>query len=347
MKSKGITDLYLPSKVAYHVKVLLGSVLTTTFFSLMRGINPINREFPQILLLIFVQFEIYIWIGSRFFNIEKSGSAGEFLRKTFLRLVVYYLIVLVIASIIVTLYIFIIFKVSGANLYDFFPNLIHRESKGFIVAFAGGILFGTLIFFFFQWFDALKREQKLKEEKLIFRYETLKNQVRPHFLFNSLNTLSSLVDGNDHAEKFIQKLSGIYRYMLDNIDRSEVSLAEEIKFARDYFYLQQIRDEKKIMLEIKGIPEREMKILPFSIQILIENALKHNSATREQPLTIRLFSEGRYIIVSNNLQKKLNLEESMGIGLKNLGERIRLATGKDLIIESGNNEFTVKLPLLS
>ena len=346
MDSRGITDLFLPRKLAYHVKIIIGSVLTTAFFSLLRGNRLTGPEFLQIFLLLFIQFEIYIWLGFRFFNLSRKGSAGEYLRRVIFRLVVYYLIVLFIAALIIVAYTYFLFVVHHWETGNFLTDLFRNESRGFIIGFTGGILFGTITFFFFQWVDALKREQKLREEKLVFQYETLKNQVRPHFLFNSLNTLSSLVGNNEPAEKFIQKLSGIYRYLLDNMEKDRVSLEEEVRFATGYFSLQQIRDEEKIKLVQPDLPARTYEILPISLQILIENALKHNSATREAPLIIRISLEDKdYLTVSNNLQKKLNLERSNGLGLKNLRERIKLATGRDLVIEEGK-EFTVKIPLM-
>ena len=346
MSTRGITDLFLPRKIAYHVKIIIGSVLTTAFFNLLKGGGIYSRDFFQIFLLLFIQFEIYIWLGERFFNISQKPSTREFLRRTILRLIIFYLIVLLIASVIIIIYTYLIYLIHGWAVDNLIVRIFEEQSKGFVVGFTGGALLGTMVFFYFQWLDALKREQKLREEKLVFQYETLKNQVRPHFLFNSLNTLSSLVGENEQAEKFIQKLSGIYRYMLDNVEKDKVSLEEEMKFAADYFLLQQIRDEEKIRLEQKVPSGHEYKILPISLQILIENALKHNSATRQDPLIIRVSMEGNdYISVSNNIRKKMNLERSNGIGLKNLSERVKLATGRNLIIEEGH-DFVVKVPLI-
>ena len=170
------------------------------------------------------------------------------------------------------------------------------------------------------------REQKLREEKQVFQYETLKNQVNPHFLFNSLNTLSSLVVTKPSlAETFINKLSYIYRYILENKDIEFVDLKTEIEFAEDYFYLHKIRDGEKIHLEITFNENRSYKILPISLQILIENALKHNSATNESPLRIVIRQESDdSITVRNNIQRKMNIEHSSLIGLKNLAKRIKL-----------------------
>jgi two-component system, LytTR family, sensor kinase len=346
MKTRGITDLYLPQKIAFHVKVVLGSILATALFHIFKGTNLFSRETPSIFLLIYIQMEIFIWLGMRFFNLGPTKSSKDFLRKTIIRLVLFYMIVLALATVILTIVSLFGFIINGADLNNFFGQLVRMESKGFMVSFAGGVLIGTVVFFYFQWTDALKREQKLKEEKMIFRYETLKNQVRPHFLFNSLNTLSSLVNGNETADMFITKLSAIYRYILDNIDKDTVELEKELAFVRDYFYLQQIRDENKINLELEIFTANGLRILPISLQILVENALKHNSATRENPLHIKIDLENsNFIVVRNNLQRKTVMERSSGIGLKNLGERLKLATGKEMIISENSDQFIVKIPL--
>ena len=209
-----------------------------------------------------------------------------------------------------------------------------------------GILIGSLVFFYFQWQDSLKIEQKLREEKLIFQYETIRNQVNPHFLFNSLNTLSSLINGNQAAESFINQLSSIYRYVLENHNAETVSLDNEFEFVNNYFSLQKIRYEEKVEMEILPFDMKKYRILPVSLQILIENALKHNSATRDNPLRITISMEDEYISVKNNLQKKLNIESSPGTGLKNLGERLRLITNKEMKVIETKDEFIVKIPLI-
>ena len=114
-----------------------------------------------------------------------------------------------------------------------------------------GLLTGTVIFFFLELISVIKREQKLNEEKMRYHYETLKNQLNPHFLFNSLNTLSSIIYQDIHlADRFIVKLSSIYRYILDQQESKLVNLENELDFVRDYFYLQQMRDDDRIRLEI-------------------------------------------------------------------------------------------------
>jgi LytS/YehU family sensor histidine kinase len=199
-----------------------------------------------------------------------------------------------------------------------------------------------------EWNNALKRERRLREEKLILQYESLKSKVNPHFLFNSLNTLSSLIPKDrELAERFIGKFSTIYRYVLEKADRDMVGLDEEIEFIKNFFFLQKIRDEGKINLEIKVDYPESYVVVPVSLQLLVENALKHNAATKESPLNIRIYLENdKAVVVENNIQKKMNLESSSKVGLKNLRERISLAMQEQLLVEEGRRKFVVKLPVL-
>ena len=219
--------------------------------------------------------------------------------------------------------------------------------RGFLIATMVGFGFGALFFFYAQWSDSLKREQQLEQEKLIFQYETLKNQVNPHFLFNSLNTLSSLV-GQDSklSEQFIQKLSAVYRYVLENKDKELVPLSTELNFVKNFFYLQKIRDQEKIELEIEKNGPENVYILPVSLQMLVENALKHNQATRKEPLKITIHFEGLdKLVVRNDLRKKTKLEESSGLGLNNLNERCRLILHREIELKKTAGEFIVKVPV--
>jgi LytS/YehU family sensor histidine kinase len=235
---------------------------------------------------------------------------------------------------------------SGEDLSRVMDDFIHSGFRLWFKSTIKGLTFGAVIFTVLLWQTSLQREQQLREEKLIFQNETLKNQVNPHFLFNSLNTLSSLISAQPEiAEEFIQRLSSIYRYILEYSSRERVPLGTELAFIRDYFYLHQIRDDGKIQLEINAANENS-EILPVSLQILVENAIKHNKATRESPLLISIGIENNYVVVRNNLQKMGVQLRSTGIGLKNLSQRINLVSRKELIIEETNSEFIVKIPLL-
>jgi LytS/YehU family sensor histidine kinase len=236
---------------------------------------------------------------------------------------------------------------QGIDMNLFFQQLPEKELRGFIVGSSIGLLTGTVIIFFLELIAAIKRAQQLTEEKMRYHYETLKNQMNPHFLFNSLNTLSSIIYQDVQlADRFIVKLSSIYRYILDQHDNKLVSLEKELSFVKDYFYLQQLRDNDRIGMEILVDQPSSYLILPVSLQLLVENALKHNMATTGKPLKIVISIENyQYIKVENNLQPKQQLDGSFQIGLKNLGERIKLVTGKELIVEKNNERFSVKIPI--
>jgi LytS/YehU family sensor histidine kinase len=238
--------------------------------------------------------------------------------------------------------------ISHQSVNTLFSNFLRYESKGFFIGMTTGLLGGIIIFLYFQWREALAREQKLKEEKLIFRYETLKNQVNPHFLFNSLNTLASLVETNPSgAGSFISKLAAIYRYVLDKKELDLVPLPEELAFAGNYFDLQKIRDGEKIRLVTRIPDPGHFRVLPISLQILLENVFKHNMASVENPLTISVqLAEDGYLEVSNPLRIKNIRDITPGTGLRNLGERTRLITGKDIRIIEKHDEFMVRIPLI-
>jgi two-component system LytT family sensor kinase len=298
--------------------------------------------------MIVVQIELFIYIGSRIFDRLKVGSTGnELTRKVLSRYLFFIIICFFCALIITIIFMYTTSLINGSGTANVLNNFVDYQFGKWFKATLGGLLFGAAIFIFLQWQDALTREQKLREENLIFQNATLRNQVNPHFLFNSLNTLSSLITARPEiAEDFIQRLSAIYRYILENISRDKVPLEAELSFIRDYFYLHKIRDDEKIVLEVNVKDSNRFEILPVSLQILVENAIIHNKATREDPLTISIYIEGQKIVVKNNLQKMATQIRSTGIGLKNLSERVKLISGVDLDIEETGSCFIVKVPLL-
>jgi two-component system, LytTR family, sensor kinase len=167
-------------------------------------------------------------------------------------------------------------------------HLFQYEIKGIFVSLIIGSVLATLIFFIIMWLEMMKIMYQTREQMLVYQSETLKNQVNPHFLFNSLNTLSSLISSQPiKAEEFTQKLSDIYRYILDNREADTVPLKKEIGFVNDFFFLQKLRDEDKIALVWK-IENEDCRVLPISLQLLVENAFKHNAATREKPLVVSI-----------------------------------------------------------
>lgn len=236
-----------------------------------------------------------------------------------------------------------IFWIKGWNVM----NMTDWIGPGAIISLSAGIFICCVMFFYITWRQAIDREQKLREENLKYQYKTLKAQVNPHFLFNSLNTLSELVYVDaERADSYIQKLAEIYRYILDNEETKFVSLIREVEFVQEYFELHRERSNDKILLNIDIKDVGKYKVMPASLQMLMENAIKHNSASMENPLVIQIYDENNYIVVANNMQRKNVLNSSSGIGLPNLKERMKLITGKEVIIEQTNYQFIVKLPLV-
>lgn len=194
--------------------------------------------------------------------------------------------------------------------------------------------------------EILLREQKLKTDIIKLEYEALKNQVNPHFLFNSLNALTSLVAENDEAVRFIKKLSDVYRYVLEQKDKEIVPLERELEFVDSYAYLHKIRFGDNFNMNI-NIQTQNKNVVPLSVQMLVENAIKHNIVSEDEPLEIHIFEENDYLVVENNIQLKSMVKDSSKIGLKNIKSRYAYLTDKEFIVSNKHDKFTVKVPLLA
>lgn len=348
MKTRGLIDFYLPGKIAYHLKIVVASILIAIFFNTMWAGEPFNENFWIMLVLLFVQLEIFMLLAFRIFSPGAIKTGKQYKKQIILKLIKFYLLVLLIAIGFLFMTIMLSMLFGNQNFSDVLQHFVHRELVNFLISWLIGISIGSLVFFYNEWNSSLKREQKLKEEKLIFQYETLKNQVNPHFLFNSLNTLSSLISKDTNlAEKFISKFSSIYRYILENSNVELINLSKEIAFVERFFFLQKIRDDGKIDLDLNLNDIEKYEILPISLQLLVENALKHNAATKDKPLKITVSMEDDYVVVENKIQKKMQMEPSSKTGLKNLQERVKLVLNKEVLVESLDGSFIVKMPLKS
>lgn len=202
--------------------------------------------------------------------------------------------------------------------------------------------------FFYEWKMQVEKEKKLIKENAQARYEILKNQIDPHFLFNSLNVLSSLIDENpDKSQEFLSKLSKLYRRTLEYKNDDLNTVENELNIVKDYIYLQNIRFEKAIESNIDISNNLLQKhLLPMSLQILVENIFKHNKTESKNPLKINIYSNENYIIVSNNRIKKV-VRTSNKKGLANIVDRYELLTDKKVIIESTDDFFQVSIPFLN
>ncbi|MBV1924387.1 MAG: 2TM domain-containing protein, partial [Flavobacteriaceae bacterium] len=198
------------------------------------------------------------------------------------------------------------------------------------------------------------QDKKLKEQKIIAgtasaKFDALKNQLDPHFLFNSLNVLTSLIEENpDAATKFTTSLSKVYRYVLEQKNKDLVTLEEELKFAKLYMTLIRMRFEDSIVFTIpESLSNPQAKVVPLSLQLLLENAVKHNKVTPTNKLYITITEEGDNLVIKNNIQTKEVLKEGTGVGLRNIQQRYYLLTDRPVSIQKNEKEFYVSIPLLT
>jgi hypothetical protein len=234
-----------------------------------------------------------------------------------------------------------------------FEAFIQNESSANYLVTIIITFFVTLAFHAFYFYKAYQ-ENKVKEQKIIAgtasaQFESLKNQIDPHFLFNSLNVLSSLIEENpESAQKFTTSLSKVYRYVLEQKDKELVSVAEELQFAKTYMNLLKMRFENSITFEIPEVFENEeAKVVPLSLQLLLENCIKHNVVSEAKPLHIKISIENNQLVVTNNLQKKEVLSDRKGVGLQNIVNRYAILTKRTVLVEENEQEFKIFLPILT
>lgn len=199
-----------------------------------------------------------------------------------------------------------------------------------------------------KWRFSLAELERFKKENAEFRFESLRSQLNPHFLFNSLNTLSSLIfENQERAGIFIRELADVYRYILEFRDHELVKVSKELEMVRSYLYLVQLRFDQNLEMAVNiGAKSSERMIAPMTMQMLIENAIKHNVISKKKPLTIRIYDEENYLVVENNLQKKETMEYSSNVGIKNIQSRYGfLSVNKIEVFEDGQS-FKVKIPLI-
>ncbi|MDF7814104.1 histidine kinase [Hymenobacter sp. YC55] len=204
------------------------------------------------------------------------------------------------------------------------------------------------VYFFQEWRNYFMRAAALERENAISRLEALKQQVDPHFLFNSLNTMAALIGENEPAQEFLGALANVYRYILLSKKSTTVSLSEEMTFVEAYVYLNAIRFGKKIQV-VKDIDPAalQLRVPPVAVQMLIENAIKHNAINSRFPLRITIRATEQALSVTNTMHPKTVLEKSTRQGLQNIVSRFQLLTDRPVLIDNRGSEFEVVLPLLT
>ncbi|MEX0359571.1 MAG: sensor histidine kinase, partial [Allomuricauda sp.] len=197
--------------------------------------------------------------------------------------------------------------------------------------------------------ELAKQMEDLKREMLASKYSSLKNQISPHFLFNSLNTLTSLMyEDRDLASDFVTRLASSYRYILDNREQDLVSLKKELGFLDAFVFMMNVRHRDAVVIKSEIQKSSEQFLIPtLSVQMLVENALKHNYYSKEKPLEIQISTIGNdALAVRNNLRKRKLKEETTQLGLKNIKKRYSYYTNKQVLVREESDFFEVIIPLL-
>jgi LytS/YehU family sensor histidine kinase len=206
------------------------------------------------------------------------------------------------------------------------------------------------VFYYLRLKKSIRREEESKRAIVQAQLDVLRNQSQPHFFFNSLNTLRDIIDHNskEEAKTFVDKLAEVYRFVLQTGKQNVIPLADEIEFAKAYVHIQKERFGENLQVEW-GVLDGLSKdgVVPTSLQLLIENAIKHNVVSKSKPLTVRVYAQKGHLVVENRLQPKSTRISSTRLGLKNLKQRYDLLASEPLRIDQTDEHFQVSLPLLS
>lgn len=241
------------------------------------------------------------------------------------------------------------------NIFDndpwIWPTLLDYSGTMGVVIFYATVTLGLYegAYLWQQWKQTFAEKEKLIQSEWQAKYDLLKAQINPHFLFNSLNSLSSLISENpQQAERFTDEMSRVYRYLLRSSDQELVSLGDELEFIRSYGHLLKTRHGEGFRLYIDVDSSMQQLLLPsLTLQLLVENAVKHNIVVKEKPLSVRISSNGdKHLLVQNNIQKKSITVPSNGVGLANINAKFRLLNNEEILVKATRDEFTVNIPLI-
>ena len=333
------------------LNLLYINIIVSLFIFLIDGGEKTFERY-SVTFLISGMYTFFIGLGNGFLNdyLDSKFSWTEETRKRTIAAIVGTLVMNIALVYFCNYLNFIV--IQGKNPEKFFNgemNFINWFFINFAIMISA---IGHARGFMAAWKNSTKKEvveQKLIAKSANAQFESLKNQLDPHFLFNSLNVLDSLIEENPvQAQRFTNSMSKIYRYVLEQKDKELVSVEEEIDFAKTYCELLKTRFEDAVTFEF-NISEEDKKgfVVPLSLQLLLENSIKHNFATSSKPLNIKIFTEKGNLIIENNLQTRELPNTSTGVGLANIVSRYNLLTERNVFVEKSEAFFRVKLPILT
>jgi sensor histidine kinase YesM len=327
------------------------SMVFTIIFSAFLGAD---LTVENILITFFLSclYSFGLGFGNGFINVLLDKK-WDWLEQTNLRVyfgILFTVLYTVPAVLAVNYIVFVV--IQDMPVTNFFSERMIWVNLFYIILSLGVSTFMQARSFMVKWKQASKFE--ITQQKIIAgtanaKFESLKNQIDPHFLFNSLNVLSSLIEENpDNAQRFTTSLSKIYRYVLEQKDKELVSVEDELSFAKTYMNLLKMRFENSLFYELPTTAiNPDAKVVPLSLQLLLENTVKHNVVSEQKPLHIRIFIDGDYLAIQNDFQKKEVLQDRQGVGLQNIVNRYGIITNRKVLIEQNEKTFTVKIPILT
>lgn len=328
---------------------LASFIIPIVFFGLRFGRQPF---FTWNAYLTTFVITAVVWLGNRYIMIWARGYYPQFsdVRK---RLLVQSLLMLVFTLLSNNILGYLLDGICGLREPGGYPGhtfgdiILNSNAAALFCTVTVTAIYETN-YFMSELKKSVEEREMLKRESLHAQLNALKTQVNPHFLFNNLNTLCSIIPEDPRtAVTFVQQLSKVYRHILEVQDEQSIPLKDELDVMRAYAFLLQTRFGDNLDITI-NVPEEKLnkKIMPLSLQILMENAIKHNIVSSDKPLKVNVYAENGKLVVSNNLQKKNQVNESTGIGLDNIRNRCRLlGNGNVEVTENGSN-FTVSIPLI-
>ncbi|GEQ85905.1 histidine kinase [Patiriisocius marinistellae] len=322
--------------------------LVISLIQYANGFNVVTsgRLMVNLLLNMLYSYVLY-FANTLFFNYFLSEYKGKLFKVKNLTLGIFGGIIVTLVCI-VLLRFFTEVVYAGQSLEYFIAN---ERIAYYYVSFLISAVVTSLFYVVFYYKH--KQEGKVKESQIIAgtasaKFDALKNQLDPHFLFNSLNVLTSLIEENPRAAtKFTTSLSKVYRYVLEQKNKDLVTITEELKFAQLYMSLLKMRFEDSIVFTIPSeISDPEAKVVPLALQLLLENAVKHNQVMPNKKLHITITENNGNLIIENNIQPKQTMKESSGVGLKNIKQRYQLLTTQPVRIVETKETFSISIPML-
>ncbi|MFA0961583.1 sensor histidine kinase [Roseivirga sp. BDSF3-8] len=312
-----------------------------------------NRMLDQVILFFIISgIVLTVWEGNRYIEWRLRNNKVPFRGKAN-PLIIFFLLSLISVTLITILTLSFFIVLTGEAL----PSVLTEAKLAFSFAFRINLFLNCIhgiVYYMKQYKISQLQAEQAHKATAEAQFESLRNQINPHFLFNSFNVLSSLVYADpDTAATFLRQLSKVYRYLLYHQEGEKVSLSQELEFIDAYLYLLRIRfgENLRINNEVAG-HIAEVYIAPVSLQMLIENAIKHNVVSSKHPMTISIYLEGNdalpaWLVVENTLNLKETPPESTNLGLSNIKQRYKFISQREVSVQSGPDTFKVKLPLIS